>query len=489
MTVAAKDKCPCGSGRKYKKCCMLRDDADDREMRWQKYVLIRQCEGRLYPRVIRYADVGGELLEPEDAAEILLIEHPELFEEEAFFNYLHHWWLFRRATLDDGGTSSVADDWVAEERPRLRDDERAWLDAVRAARFAIYFVEAVEPGAAMTIREIRSGARVTVMERRGTGKMPRGSIVLARVISMWGITLVFGFAPYVLPPDCYTQIEAMVRELPEVAEKAAAKYGVTLDEELEAADHLLVWSVVQDRFFGPPPKLRNTDGDPITMITLRYQLACSLEEAYRLLLPLARVKGKEPNESEIQRDAEGRALRIELSWTRAGNKQYPELGSTTLGSLVLEGNALTVEVNSRRRAMMLEKKIAKLLGDKATRTAREEMGQAEMFKKVRETREDEEAGQGGVALTEEMLQQQPEVLEKLRAMAAAHWEQWYTTPVPMLNGETPLEASKSPEGRNRLEALLALYENRSEAAPENLMRPDMEELRRRLGLEREVGDC
>ena len=54
--------------------------------------------------------------------------------------------------------------------------------------------------------------------------------------------------------------------------------------------------------------------------------------------------------------------------------------------------------------------------------------------------------------------------------------------VPALRFETPREAVRSPEGRERLEALLAQFEWQGRRAPEPELAPDVAALRARLGL-------
>ena len=54
MAVGARmgrnDPCPCGSGRKYKRCCLARDEAPE-----LLRLRMRRAEGRLVPQVVAYA--------------------------------------------------------------------------------------------------------------------------------------------------------------------------------------------------------------------------------------------------------------------------------------------------------------------------------------------------------------------------------------------------------------------------------------------------
>jgi hypothetical protein len=64
----------------------------------------------------------------------------------------------------------------------------------------------------------------------------------------------------------------------------------------------------------------------------------------------------------------------------------------------------------------------------------------------------------------------------------AHWDAWLDTPIPALKNQTPRRAALTPEGRERLEALLIGLEYRNESAIQPELRPDVVDLRRKLGL-------
>jgi hypothetical protein len=75
----------------------------------------------------------------------------------------------------------------------------------------------------------------------------------------------------------------------------------------------------------------------------------------------------------------------------------------------------------------------------------------------------------------------PEVQAQLRQMMEKHWENWYREKIPALGGKTPLQAAKSPDGREMLEALLVSYERKDPQA-KLPYQPDYAQMRKRLGL-------
>jgi asparagine synthase (glutamine-hydrolysing) len=76
------------------------------------------------------------------------------------------------------------------------------------------------------------------------------------------------------------------------------------------------------------------------------------------------------------------------------------------------------------------------------------------------------------------------VASQVKALLAehltAHYQAWPKMKLPALDGKTPLQAMKSPEGREMVEALLLDMEQRSKAGP-GLDREILAELRATLG--------
>ena len=52
------------------------------------------------------------------------------------------------------------------------------------------------------------------------------------------------------------------------------------------------------------------------------------------------------------------------------------------------------------------------------------------------------------------LAEHPEVQACVQQMMAQHFERWVTKNIPALNGQTPLEAVRDPDGREKVMALV-----------------------------------
>jgi hypothetical protein len=76
----------------------------------------------------------------------------------------------------------------------------------------------------------------------------------------------------------------------------------------------------------------------------------------------------------------------------------------------------------------------------------------------------------------------PPGLDALEAeLARKHWDAWLDTRVPALGNRTPRQAARTAAGRERLEALLADYAQKS-GTGRNAFEPDLVTLKQRLGL-------
>lgn len=114
-----------------------------------------------------------------------------------------------------------------------------------------------------------------------------------------------------------------------------------------------------------PPQLSNTDGDPLALTTLTYDLKTTVAKAFESLAPLAKVHG-EDHIDEVTCDDSGAVASAALSWVKAGNCQHKDWDNTVLGTLRLGADRLVAEVNSARRADRVKREIAKRMAGTAT---------------------------------------------------------------------------------------------------------------------------
>jgi hypothetical protein len=167
---------------------------------------------------------------------------------------------------------------------------------------------------------------------------------------------------------------------------------------------------------------------------------------------------------------------VSFPWLVKGNKTHEYWDDTILGRIAIEGDVLTVDVNSRKRARRIRKRIENRLKGDAAFEGESCQTAEELFEAAREAKASSEDGR-----EQERFEADPEVRQLTERMRREHWEQWLDMKVPALAGLTPREAARDPRSRERLEALLLEFEWRN-ARSEGPTSPDLDVLRRELGI-------
>jgi len=210
-------------------------------------------------------------------------------------------------------------------------------------------------------------------------------------------------------------------------------------------------------------------------IRLHYELHCTPERAVEKLKTLALPEYQEGILDNADIDRSGRIVRVSLTWQKRGNRMNPEWDNTSLGGVEIRDGALNIEVNSDKRAAKIRREIQDRLGDLCV-----------FLKEDRQSIEsllDQERGPAKVhSPRRRETEDRPEFRAALKQQMKAHWEAWLDKPIPALKNQTPRQAARTPAALERLEALLMEMERRSESVIQPELRPDLPELRRKLGL-------
>ena len=476
--------CPCGSGRKYKNCCYRRDaeaaggrrqsfpDAD-----WQR---IRRTEGEIINAVVLFARrrFGEDLIERAFREFSLGSTIPE---EQLTATIFVPWFVFnwlpapakRPLSQIAPPPEPLAVTFLAEQGSLLDHYQKSFIQAACSEPFSFFLVTSVDPGHSLTLRDLLLGREVIVKERSATETLKRGNIIYARCVSLAGQSILLGVAPIPLPPD----MQGMLLDLRDVL-RETWKRGL-LDPLCLMADD----GVLRSRYFEaadrtmnpPPPVLQNTDGDPLVPIKLFYELRCTPEQALDELKSLVLPEFQDGILDGADFDGSGKLVRAFFRWQKRGNRLHPEWDNTSLGEIEIRGDTLKVEVNSEKRAAKIRREIQKRLGNQCTFTKEERQSIETLLQE-----------QKGLADTRPPQYREETMSPELRAAVKehmkAHWDAWLDTPIPALKNQTPRRAALTPEGRERLEALLIELEYRNESAIQPELRPDVVDLRRKLGL-------
>lgn len=457
--------CPCGSGRKYKKCHLAEDEERERAARGAG----PQAEdARTQARRLAERDPIHALDEriTADALALARRRWGKAFDPEG---------VLREAGLDfattqsllgwcsdhyRGPTGSTALELYLQERGAGLDETgRRLTVALRQAWFSVHEVIAAEPGVTITLRDLLAGGEHLVQERTASRTVAARDVLLTRVVDLGDRAILAGCHLRSLPPR---EGDLACKFARKVLRTRAKRIPPEKLRELSADGALFIaWQeLVRALDHRPPPRLQNTDGEDLLLTVDRFQVAAGkTDEVTAGLLSLPGA----------QRD-DDRGGPVEISFVRQGNARGV-LPTTLIGRATLEGTTLRLETNSIARADRLRGRVQDQLGALAVFRVREHADPVAGL----------HAGRAAPAPAPEPMP--PEALEIVKAMQAEHYRRWLDEEIPALGGLTPrAAATKKGAPRDALRLLLAEFEN-SEARRPAAQRFDVASLRRELGID------
>ncbi|OMB94431.1 hypothetical protein A5733_14815 [Mycobacterium sp. NS-7484] len=246
------DVCWCGSGRKYKKCHLGREQlplAERVDWLYAKAVQhLMSSDWDLLLESVRsergyYAEDDDELF---DAITDPLVIDAVLFEGGAFGEF------------------------VDQRGPLLPDDERLLAEQWLLVQRSVFEVEQVQRGRGITVRDLRTGDIHDVQEAAGSRQLKAGQMICARVVPAGDTMQIFGGIEPVALHERASLIEL-------------------LDTEPDAIE--LVAFLTQ-RF--APPTLTNTEGDSLVACEATLRVADPADLSASLDTTFDRVADEDP---------------------------------------------------------------------------------------------------------------------------------------------------------------------------------------------------
>ncbi len=474
------DSCPCGSGKKHKRCCMNAAQAESpEELRWRR---VRRTIENMAATLLRY---GGNRYGPEmiDEAWYLfcLTEEAEPFAPDTPQMPVFMPWLFFDWLPDpmDTDVNPAALDGLTLAQAYLRENERRidpllaeYIRACCEAPYSFYDVVSVQPGKGIAVRDIFNGDEIDVSERSASTQMRTGDIIFAKIARLGDIALLEGMTPVPIPPDRRAPILALRKRMER--SKQPLTPAVLKERGLDLLDayHEIIEPILHPLM----PELQNTDGDPLMPHTVVYDIE-SPQAAFDALADLSISAGRDELLDEATRDTDGRLTRIEFDWQKAGNAKHKSWSNTIMGHIAIDGTRLTAEVNSEKRALRLREIMHDRLPGARYRTTTIESVES----MLKQAKQPPSAATRRAAKEAEDFNAQPEVQALLAEEMRRHYRAWLDMKIPLLGDKTPRQAVKSRDGRELVEGMLLQLERGAGQAPQ--IDPSiLQELREALGL-------
>ena len=434
--VGRNDPCPCGSGKKYKKCCMKKQEAAPEKKSAQSpeekraFKLYEGFVFRKYKRELRaFLEEWMPRLEE--------IVRDESLEQEWLLLVMVEMFFF----MGRGRSGKpIVEEFLESKGRNLSEAERAILGSLLNAYPGLYeALEVEEAQGYLLLKERFTETRFPVRDYSLAEQLAPGDkiwIMLFKVGDHWRASRVSIPLPFLREPRVYQKVREMFeasgeKDYPSFARKKAPE----------------IFLEVMKILFSPLEiPLITPEGDEVVLVRAYYEL---LSPEVEELFPTGDFLQGEEHEYILVEPAEGSPWSLGNLSSRGKEfspgtlvlqsrylGEYLEIGRV---EFLPEKGRVRLEALSRPRMERLRKAFEEVAGE-GVRFLVEEISSFEKFLKRKSS--------GG----EEIPDEEAAELRWLEYLA------WLDTPEPDLEGRTPREAWQDPSLRPRVEEMLRQFE-------------------------------
>ncbi|MCC7201939.1 MAG: SEC-C domain-containing protein [Nitrospirae bacterium] len=458
--IGRNDPCPCGSGKKYKKCCLERDvtplftgtnNQPEPSAGSESVSVIRKLlqfasteEFAMDKDIGMTLFWGGRLANRSDDE----IRRVEEVGEQCEINF-NTWFLFDM-DVEDGKT--VADIFLERERSRLPPYELSHLKKVMKTHLRLYEVLQVDMDRGFLLKDLWTGESYQVQEKSATHCFAQWDLMATRLMNekddIWVLEgAAFNFparAKTFLLKELKSEYKLFQRQFPGKDDTAFFKRTGMM------FNHWWIDWVV----FPPLPTMVTHDGDPVlftkAVFTVRdpAQLRSAIEQ--------------HPDMERIEAD--------HYTWREKTSEGY-----RSLAALTFRKDRVVIETLSNERSERCRKILEEIAGDSIAYRLSEhqEPSQAIKYPPRKESKKKEEI---------------PEEVQAsiMKTFLDKRYRDWLEEEIPALSNRTPRHAVKLKTFRPKVINLLKEMENmEAHAARRGKIPYDFGWLWKELGLERE----
>ncbi len=481
--IGRNEPCPCGSGKKYKKCCG-REEAMaasffPKEERTgtplDEYMALLPFLALRRQKIIQFEEDGPELKKTMKG----LDKRYRLGKEDGLLD--SHFVSWSYFDLRFGASRQTIVERVLDDSltARLHEPGPTCLKFM-AASYATFY-QVVDPGPeVIVLDELGTGRHWNVLYYRELFETPagRGDIWYTRLLGPPEKALSYT-TPYVWGPETRAQFERAARRITNDFIKSKRSIGVPADRlfaESQKESAVFWWQYIlysnsaeREMLSSVPsgwsdlglPRIVNTDREDFIFTEMHFKVKDEKTVRRKLgALKSFEYAGKDDS----------------WTWLKAPSRKFPDEARTVLGTFRFKEGQLVAETNSRERAQRLE---YKLMGHLRGLLRLEKTLYRQPDELASIPKEEREAARK----ESEELNARPEVREALRKYQEDYYfVKWPRQKVPMLGNVTPLQAAKTEKGRRKLIELLEYYDRMQDAQPADKPRVDTNRLRQMLGL-------
>ena len=422
------DPCPCGSGKKYKQCCLkaedLPRDGDRSEAVPKAIQWIFTKYGQIAREALHEGFFGG-LDEDEYAT---LEDLPGDSYEGIMINAME-WFLAEGIITLKGQDHRVADLLLGRGGPLFSAEQRQWLELLTTMPLRLYEIITVIPGESMTVRDVLQPERppVVILEKSGSRQANPYDLMAARILPVENHFELSG-AVYAFPRNrSWDLLEELRDELEGVEpDSSLAKEitGVIIPDQ---------WLQLFVTAFEMPQLIDHVTGEPLLFVTDHY-----------------RVLDWDALDHGLSGEADIEGSRAE-GWSRI----FEGEDGLTRRSIGIDAGKRPDRIKVSYRTQLYAdegRPWFEAIADTAVAFVSREISDPKgMLANLRPSEGKE---------TSELTSLPPEMLtELIETRIQQLYADWADKPLPILGDRTPREAIQTPEGLEQVKFLLHTYEH------------------------------
>ena len=441
------DSCPCGSGKKYKKCCLaetfVQIGKEDTIRRRLVNVLIEFYD-KNYRETIE--DAHMMFWDDFDPQEHLDGESLDI----AYQNFLE--WITLDFIIDFDTNKTLIDLYMVQNK-KISQDEHNVLTIMKNSVISLYEVQEVFPEKGLLLKDLLMGGEYDVKEKSATRDLKRWDIFATRLLLIDGQYIMSGS---VFPYSILMKQKILDDIMQEYREYQEEFPDGTMDVFLKESGDIFNFQWYFPIQNPPPPlNLHTTSGEP----TLVSKALFEIKDKDAVFETLPKIKGFEQDQDDY-------------TWY---DKRNQDGSATILGTVKIKGNKLTLECHSKERLERGKELIVSALSNAILHKIDTFQSPMEAIKAHRDTTPKTLTDEPPLELQQQFYNQ----------FMQSYYEKWFQDKIPALDNKTPLEAIKTKQGKEKVIELLKLYENGEERNKKEL-RPyyDLAWVWQRLGIQK-----
>ena len=423
--------CHCGSGRKYKRCCLAKDAAAKAPIRLRAFTQGERAdassllEAALFDRAspFRADSAFGEIeFFGEEFARVDAADQERAVSQQPCASGFGAWLAFDRPVYDG---HTVCRMLLDSPNAKVGPGEREYLERMTRSRMGVYEVRDVRRDQGLTLFDLWTNQAHEVSERLGTHSLVRYDVLGARLMEgPLGDTEIDGAVYHFSQDDAAGLLATLRAEWKRTKKKSAAADEHQFLKRVGGPIINRYW--VHRVFLRPLPKLSTTDGESVELCKVVFDVKD--QSAVRAALD---------SESSFEADDESGYV-----WLEPGDGDFSR---RILGSLKISPKRLVVETMNRARAQRAQELLERVAGDALRHRLTEH---ASIERALAEYQKHPEQPSREPAIPAEVEQ------EILNEYKTAYYRRWLDEPVPALSGRTPRHSAKLKTLRPKVIALL-----------------------------------